>query len=112
MRRNTYYSLIFSIALASLLILTPTVKSAPGDLYVPQAAEGTILKFSLDGTKSTLVSGLDNPTAIAFDQKGNLFASEGDGSIVKITPSGEMTVFATGISIPGGLAFTDRAIYM
>ena len=97
-----------SLAALATLLVSSTSHSAPGDLYVPQAAEGTILKFSPDGTRSTFASGLDHPGGVAFDPAGNLFVSVGPGQfrdITRITPSGEITVFATGLSIPSGLAF-------
>ncbi len=67
------------------LVLATTSRGAPGDLYVPQASEGTILKFSPDGTKSTFVSGLDHPGGALFDRAGNLFVSVGPGQFRDIT---------------------------
>ncbi len=86
----------------------PIARAAPGDLYVSQTAEGTIVKFSPDGTMSAFLSGLDHPGALAFDRTGNLFVSIGPGrfrDIDKISPEGEITVFATEISLLSGLAF-------
>ncbi len=85
-----------------------TATAAPGDLYVPQAQEGLILRFATDGTKSTFVTGLDYPAGLAFDRMGNLFVSGGAGqagSIVKITRSGEIAVFTSDLTNPGALAF-------
>ena len=81
--------------------------SAPGDLYVSEPAAGAVSRFAPDGTKTTFVSGLDNPAGLAFDQSGNLFVTVGvqPGSIIKLAPNGEMTVFATDLNWPGALAF-------
>jgi sugar lactone lactonase YvrE len=80
-----------------------------GDLYVPQSAEGTVLRFSPDGQKSTFASGLDQPSGIAFDREGNLFVTQlVTGNIIKFTPSGEMTEFASGLSGPAALAFDGK----
>jgi sugar lactone lactonase YvrE len=108
MKRQRLFTAFAAVAGLALLTFGYNAHSAPGDLYVPQATEGTILKFSPTGTKSTFVSGLDQPGGLAFDRSGNLFVSVGLTQlrdIMKITPGGELTVFATGISIPGGLAF-------
>ncbi len=107
-RKETFnLALLIGAAFCTLLFVQPTAHSAPGDLYVSEPANGVIVKFAPDGTKSTFVSGRDSPRELAFDGAGNLFVSEGaqPGNIVKITPSGEITVFASGLSIPGGLAF-------
>ena len=107
-RRYCRFVLIAGVSAFASASDAPSSLASPGDLYAPQAAEGTILRFSPDGTKSTFVSGLDEPGGLAFDSSGSLFLSVGAGQfrdIVKITPSGELTVFATGISIPAGLAF-------
>lgn len=62
-------------------------------------------------TVSTFVtgSGLNGPDGFAVDTAGNLYVSNwGGGSgnnVLKITPSGAVTIFATGFSAPDGLAF-------
>jgi hypothetical protein len=49
--------------------------------------------------------GLNNPRGLAFNRGGNLFVAEiiqtGPGDILRFTPSGIGTVFASGIG-PGG----------
>jgi hypothetical protein len=102
------FRVLFIIAGLALLCTGRWSSATPGDLYVSQGAEGTILKFAPDGTKSTFSSGLDQPRGLAFDQTGNLSVSAGSdqfGDIVKIAPSGEVTVFASGLSFPGPLGF-------
>lgn len=108
MKNASFLRKIPWVILLAFMGLASSAHSAPGDLYVPQAGDGTILKFSPDGTKSTFVSELDEPGGLTFDSSGNLFVSVGVGQfrdIVKITPSGETTLFAAEISIPAGLAF-------
>ncbi len=47
--------------------------------------------------------------ALAFDSKGNLYGSNFDGDTVyKITPSGEVSAFVTGLINPNGLAFDSQ----
>lgn len=95
MSKLTKFRILFAITGLGLLCTSRWSSAAPGDLYVPQSEEGTILKFSAGGTKSTFASGLDHPGAVVFDRAGNLFVAVGPGQfrdIAKITPSGEMTV--------------------
>jgi hypothetical protein len=77
-----------------------------GNLFVSTVdnnGNGAIHKFTLDGTGSTLYTGLTNePRGIAVDSAGNLFVAEigvpapGSGDILEFTPGGIKTVFASG----------------
>ena len=72
-------------------------------LYVSMSVpDGTIQKFdTLLHKRTTFASGLYCPTGLAFDSSGNLYAGvfgEGDnGTILKFDPSGNSSVFATGL---------------
>lgn len=51
----------------------------------------------------------DVDDAMAFDSEGNLYGSNFAGNTVyKITPSGEVSPFVTGLSNPNGLAFDSK----
>ena len=77
-----------------------------GNLYVGDFGNSTILKITSTGSKSTLVSGIQNPGGLAFDRSGNLFAASVSwGAIYKITPAGALSIFASGINGAAGLAF-------
>ena len=91
-----------------------------GNLFAADAGSQTIWKFTPDGTRSVFVhpspNAFQGPAGLAFDRFGNLFASietfyfgsENDG-ILKFTPNGVQSTFATGLgNFPRGLAF-DRA---
>jgi hypothetical protein len=78
---------------------------AAGNLFVPHA--DSVLKFTADGTKSTFATGL-YPLGLCFDDKGNLFVSDGSAidpksrlSILKFTSDGKRSTFAAGISSVG-----------
>src|SRR5436190_5851884 len=89
-----------------------------GNLFVRDG--NTIFKFTPEGVKSTFASGIvpetydpyhvaEVFTGLALDGSGNLFVAEHvSGSILKFTPDGKKSTFATGISYPGDLVF-DRA---
>lgn len=54
----------------------------------------------------TYASGVPVASDIAWDDSGNLYASGTTGNVYKIGPGGSpVTVFATGMGIPWGLAF-------
>ena len=80
-----------------------------GNLYVSneRGVSGYIEKFTPDGTPSLFAStGTHRPPCIAFDAAGNLFAtSYYDDLLLKVTPAGEVTVFAQTGYEPMGLAF-------
>ncbi|MDQ6654861.1 MAG: hypothetical protein M3Y80_03495, partial [Verrucomicrobiota bacterium] len=82
-----------------------------GNLFV--GAGDSILKFTPDGTRSSFATGIE-AYGLAFDQSGNLFASDSHGenghltsAIVKFTPDGNKSKFAAGVRAYG-LAF-DKA---
>ncbi len=80
------------------------------NLYSANHGNNTVTKYAPDGSASVFAStGLSRPSALAFDQAGNLYvANEGTGSgyIEKFTADGAPVLFAsTGSRSPVGLAF-------
>jgi len=74
-----------------------------GNLFVADY-DGTIFKYTPDGTKSTFTYGLMPEIVydMAFDGTGNLFVSDKDNDLIfKFTPDGKKTTFATGVSARG-----------
>jgi hypothetical protein len=77
-----------------------------GNLFV---ADGhSIFKYTLDGTKSIFAAGLRYSLGLCFDDKGNLFVSDGavtaatnQRAILRFSPNGTKSAFATGISSVG-----------
>ena len=73
---------------------------------------GEIFKFTWDGRQSIYVSGLYQPSALAFDGTGNLFVVDymivgdlhGYAAIYKITPAGGISILASGLSYASSLA--------
>lgn len=109
----------FFAALAGLLPLlsATTSHAAPRDLYAcggaPNSSDRFVFRFTPDGVRSTFASGLYQPTAMAFDRKGNLFvADSGSGIpqresvILKFAPDGSRSTFASlGFTSPLGMTF-------
>ena len=75
-------------------------------MFEGDSGSGNVFKFDAAGTKSTAVSGLNQPNGVAVDRLGNLFVSDnGANDIFKYTPGGVQSTFATGLDGPSGLAF-------
>src|SRR4026207_455432 len=88
-----------------------------GDPTVANSA--AIYKFTPDGTRSVFADqsafgDFNGPAGLAFDRFGNLFASTeaatpaGTDTVLKFTPNGVGSPFATDLDWPRGLAF-DRS---
>jgi sugar lactone lactonase YvrE len=88
-----------------LAIGTLTAKSEPGDLFASidgAPGNGFIYKYTRNGVRSTVASGLSRPRGLAFDSAGNLFVATNfcddatwcHPTILKITPGGAQNVFA------------------
>jgi len=100
--------IVFAGGLLAAQVFPTTVQAAAGDLYDGGLNSHAIYKFTPAGVKSTFVSNSDpnfnDADWLAFDSKGNLFASTAT-AIAKITPGGTIDPsFATGL-LPTGLAF-------
>ena len=92
-----------------------------GDLFEADYSGGKVNEFTnqngtLNSAPGAFASGLesDGPDGLAFDTAGNLFVSiaASAGMIIKITPNGTQSTFATyvttlGLSNPLGVAFNS-----
>lgn len=100
-----------SIFAAPVQGVWPLAFDRSGNLYagVNPIGSSSIVKFAPDGSSSTFVTfppPNSSVVALAFDARGNLFATRG-GAILKVSPDGTWTTFASG-GFKGALAF-DRA---
>ena len=90
-----------------------------GDLYVIEPNHGEMIKVTTDGKATRVLDfsahyGHIVPTAVTFD--GNFFVGnlrtfplvEGSSSIYKVTPHGEVSVWATGFTGVLGVAFDKK----
>lgn len=85
-----------------------------GNLYVTysgsrgQEVPVSIFRVTVSGVREPFVTGIVNPTSMAFDRSGMLYVSSRfDGSIYRITPDGQSELFASELGVACGLAF-DR----
>jgi sugar lactone lactonase YvrE len=91
-----------------------------GNLYVTfsgsrgQQAPVSIYVVRRDGTREPFVSGLPNPTSLAFGPDGALYVSSRfDGAVHRVDERGGVTVFATDLGVACGIAFgRDGALYV
>lgn len=84
------------------------VSVAPG---IGSSASGEILEFTPAGIESVFATGLVAPRGLAFDQLGNLFATDlGTGEILEFTPTGAESVFASGLPGPEFLTFGPAGV--
>ena len=92
-----------------------------GNLFVANSGtnvlyRNSISKFAPNGSHTIFAnsfSGLKQPCGIAFDSAGNLFvANSGGGNILKITPAGIPSVFASGLNTPTSIAiYPGKNVY-
>jgi glucose/arabinose dehydrogenase len=63
-------------------------------------------------TVSAWARGLSEPTALAFGPDGRLYATENGGSVVAVGASRRPVAFARGFTVPLGLAWLGRTLYV
>ena len=85
-----------------------------GNLYVTysgtrgQQVPVSIFRVRPNGTRETFSSGIVNPTSMAIDSEGRLFASSRfEGTVYMVTPDGSVDSFATDLGVACGLAFAE-----
>ncbi len=91
-----------------------------GNLYVTfsgargQESPVSVFLVRPDGSREPFVSGLPNPTSIAFGRDGQLYVSSRfDGSVHRVARDGSTTVLATDLGVACGIAFApDGALYV
>lgn len=79
-----------------------------------QKSPVSIYKIDTNFNSRPFVTDLMNPTGLAFDRAGLLYASSRyDGIIYQITPTGNMSVYVEGMGVATGIAFDhDENLYV
>jgi sugar lactone lactonase YvrE len=83
-----------------------------GNLFVPFFWAKKIMKFSPDGSTSSLVStNVKGPEQVIFDSHGELFAADqASGHIYTFDPDGTQNTFASGLKWISGITFDSHGI--
>lgn len=83
-----------------------------GDLFVTfsgargQQVPVSIYRVRPDGARAPFVTGLPNPTSMAFDPEGRLHVSSRfDGCVYRVAPDGSTDVVASDLGVACGIAF-------
>jgi len=100
---------LFGGAVCAGAILLIAASAPAQNLFVADSGSGKIYEFTPNGGSSTFASGLNDPTAVAFDSSGNLYvANYGDNTVTKIAPLGTMSTVVSGLTKPyNGLAINS-----
>ncbi|MHB1701100.1 MAG: Ig-like domain repeat protein [Acidobacteriaceae bacterium] len=98
---------------AGLNVPSAITWDADGNVYIADTGLNAILKYDVNGTLSTAVSGLTSPTSLAIDIYGNLYVTEGGAAhdLLEIQPGGEKHVIAGGggVSAANGIPATSAS---
>lgn len=96
-------------------VTNPAFDTDEGALYVTRSGSRgeqlpvTLFRIDLDGEVSEFSGDITNPTAIAFDNDGQMFVtSRMDGTVYRVNPFKEAVPFVRNLGVATGLAF-DRA---
>jgi hypothetical protein len=106
MKKYSFFGMAsFALGLAFLLVFVgPAVAR---DLYVTQTDK--VFKFKVDGSSTTIASGLGRPEGLVLDSSGNLFVADNQsGTIFKFTPTLTKSTFASGVSNVFSLAIDSK----
>lgn len=87
-----------------------------GSYYASMYGGGQVIKYTTNGEKTVIASGLSGPTGIVPDGNGNLYVANYDGGYIsKITTDGNKTIFANNssglINGPDGLVLVGSQLY-
>jgi len=67
------------------------VPGTNGSVLVAEASSGKVVEVSAGGTLRTLLSGLNQPVAVAEDPLGDFVVAQRDGQVIEITAKGKRT---------------------
>jgi sugar lactone lactonase YvrE len=91
----------YSVLYSGSDILGSIVFGGDGDLYAADSTAGTILHFTANNVKfgtgggTIFASGLGTATGLAFDAAGNLYVTNQNNVIQKVSTSGQVTTYDT-----------------
>jgi sugar lactone lactonase YvrE len=79
-----------------------------------QKVTTSVFKIDQNRVMNPFLSDVMNATGVALDHEGNLYVSSRmEGSIYKVTPAGQRSVYAQGMGVATGIAFDrDENLYV
>lgn len=111
---ETIFMDVASVLATGLHQVDNPVFDREGNLYVTysgsrgQEVPVSIFRVTPAGVREPFVTGIVNPTSMAFDPAGILYVSSRfDGLVYRVSPGGNSEAFATELGVACGLAF-DR----
>jgi hypothetical protein len=111
--RETIYVEIGAPVATGLHQVDNPIFDVRGNLYVTfsgsrgQQTPVSIFVVRPDGSREPFVTGLANPTSMAFDPSGQLHVSSRfDGSVYRVTDDGIASLVATDLGVACGIAFS------
>jgi uncharacterized repeat protein (TIGR01451 family) len=77
---------------------------------VAEEATGQVGRINQDGSVSPVLTGLQHPEGVAFDDQGNLYVVEdvADGRVVKRAADGTVSILSTNRDAPEGVAWAPN----
>lgn len=102
---------------SSVIIATVPLLAGSGNVSVSidnKKISGPFCTYDTTYTLGAFATGLSNPQYITVAPNGNVFVTNlGNGTISKISPSGEVSTFVSNLLIPSGIASDkDNNIYV
>jgi sugar lactone lactonase YvrE len=98
-------------------VANPAFDSEDGSLFVTRSGSRgeqlpvSIFRIDMNGEVSEFSGDITNPTAIAFDQDGQMFVSSRmDGTVYRVNPFKEAMPFVRNLGVATGLAFDREGI--
>ncbi len=74
-----------------------------------QSVPTSLFRIDDESTLHAITAEIMNPTGLALDAAGNLYiSSRHDGSVYRLSTSGELTTYAEGMGVATGLAFDEH----
>jgi hypothetical protein len=81
--------------LTELMNATAIVFNSAGEMFVTSRYDGAVYRVGANNEMTSFAEGMGTATGMAFDPARNLYVGDRSGTIFKISPSGEIFVFAT-----------------
>ena len=102
---SPFRRVVLTLLASCALQLTAPIQVCGADLYASGTETGSIFQITPAGAQ-TIFSTVSTPRGLAFDASGNLYVSDGTAqAVIKISPGGGQTNFASGLNDPRGIVF-------